>query len=51
MMPLSNIFIYMVAGPILSTADIFHEEQYRQRNMIENVRPPGGDPDMFPWPA
>ena len=51
MLPLSNIFIYMVAGPILSTADIFHEEQYRQRNMIENAQPPGGDQNAFPHPA
>lgn len=42
------MFIYTVAGPILSTADIFHEEQYRQRNMIENARPPGGDRTCFP---
>ena len=31
-----------VAGPILSTADIYREEQYRQRNMFEAATPPGG---------
>lgn len=30
------------AGPILSTADIYKEEQYRQRNMFEVVAPPEG---------
>ncbi len=31
-----------MAGPILSTADIYREEQYRQRNMFETAAPPGG---------
>ena len=29
-------------GPILSTADIFAEEQYQARNMFQTVRPPSG---------
>ena len=32
----------MPAGPILSTADIYEEEQYRQRNMFQVVTPPEG---------
>lgn len=32
----------LAAGPILSTADIYREEQYRQRNMFETAAPPGG---------
>ena len=35
--------VYVVAGPILSTADIFQEEQYRQRNMFQVATPPEGD--------
>lgn len=30
-------------GPILSTADIFREEQYRARNMFHVTRPPSGE--------
>lgn len=30
------------AGPILSTADIVHEEQYIQRGMFQDATPPGG---------
>lgn len=29
-------------GPILSTADIYAEEQYRARNMFHTVKPPSG---------
>ena len=29
-------------GPILSTADIYAEEQYKARNMFHTVRPPSG---------
>lgn len=34
----------MGAGPILSTADIYGEEQYRQRNMFQVATPPDGEP-------
>ena len=30
------------SGPILSTADIYAEEQYQARNMFHTVRPPSG---------
>lgn len=36
------VCVLFVAGPILSTADIYREEQYRQRNMFETAAPPGG---------
>lgn len=36
-------FVYVAAGPILSTADIFQEEQYRQRNMFQVATPPEGN--------
>lgn len=29
-------------GPILSTADIYAEEQYQVRNMFHTVKPPSG---------
>lgn len=31
------------AGPILSTGDIFAEEQYQQRGMFQQARPPSGE--------
>jgi crotonobetainyl-CoA:carnitine CoA-transferase CaiB-like acyl-CoA transferase len=31
------------AGPILSTADIVAEEQYQQRGMFHQARPPSGE--------
>ncbi|KAA6422537.1 MAG: CAIB BAIF family [Trebouxia sp. A1-2] len=34
------------SGPILSTADIYREEQYRQRNMFETAAPPGGGEEV-----
>lgn len=31
------------AGPILSTADIMAEPQYRERGMFQKATPPGGE--------
>ena len=31
------------AGPILSTADIYKEEQFQQRNMFETATAPEGE--------
>ena len=31
------------SGPILSTADLLEEEQYRSRNMFQTTRPPQGN--------
>ena len=36
-------FCEWCAGPILSTADIYKEEQYRQRNMFQVTKPPEGE--------
>lgn len=39
-------------GPILSTADIYAEEQYQARNMFHTVQPPSGQLKScsFSWP-
>ena len=33
---------HVPSGPILSTADILQEEQYRSRNMFHVTKPPSG---------
>ena len=38
---------HVPSGPILSTADILQEEQYRSRNMFHITKPPSGKA-LFP---
>ena len=37
------------AGPILSTADIAAEPQYRERGMLQKAAPPGGAAVGWAW--
>ena len=39
---------HVPSGPILSTADILQEEQYRSRNMFHVTKPPSGKPLFLP---
>ncbi len=38
-------------GPILSTADIMKEEQYKARGMFHEAKPPSGDGPSLTLPA
>ena len=43
-LPYTECPLVWATGPILSTADIYEEEQYRARDMFHNVSAPSGTP-------